>query len=76
MKKLWFFQFLGSILAFSKMSFYKVNRANGRILNRVSVSNRQYTLLFHDSDQDYSLKLFIVWQIIFIQNFKNLAKLY
>ena len=37
MKKYDFLQFLGSFLASSKMSFYKVNRANGRILNRLSV---------------------------------------
>ena len=37
MKNLWILKFLGTFLASSKQSFYKVNRANGRILNRLSV---------------------------------------
>ena len=37
MKNLWIVQFLGTFLGSSKKPFYKVNRANGWILYRVSV---------------------------------------
>ena len=46
MKNLWILQFLGTLLASSKKSFYKVNRANSRILYRVSVPDYSSQVIF------------------------------
>ena len=42
MKNLWILQFLGTFLGPSKKPFYKVNRANGQILYRVSVFHEDF----------------------------------
>ena len=38
MTNVWILQFLGAFLGSSKKPFYKVNRANGQILYRLSVT--------------------------------------